>query len=172
MTSFERQLTGFDDLPRVIEEASVLMGIRNSTNPNLNSPAFTVDVLRLEVIGNTDLHLTMVDLPGLISLSENLEDMQTVEHLVDSYLESSRTIILAVVPASNDIDTQGIIQRARRFDKAGVRTVGIITKPDLINKGTESRIAGLAKNLDHVKLKLGFFLLKNPSPLDISKGLG
>ncbi|KAF3006090.1 hypothetical protein E8E13_011116 [Curvularia kusanoi] len=171
MTSFERQLTGFDDLPRVIEEASVLMGLRSSTNPDLCCPAFAADVLRLEVIGNTGLHLTVVDLPGLISVSENLEDMQTVEHLVDSYLESSRTIILAVVPASNDIDTQGIIQRARRFDKAGVRTVGIITKPDLINEGTESRIAKLAKNLDRVKLKLGFFLLKNPSPLDISKGL-
>ncbi|KAL5401303.1 hypothetical protein PMIN03_011629 [Paraphaeosphaeria minitans] len=171
MTSFKRQLTGFDDLPQVIEEASVLMELRNSTNPDLSRPAFTADVLRLEVVGNTGLHLTVVDLPGLISVSENLEDMQTVEHLVDSYLESSRTIILAVVPASNDIDTQGIIQRARRFDKAGQRTVGIITKPDLINTGTESRIANLAKNLDRVKLKLGFFLLKNPSPLEISNGL-
>ncbi|KAH9866334.1 hypothetical protein J1614_008901 [Plenodomus biglobosus] len=171
MVSFERQLTGFHDLPRVIEEASMLMGIRDCANPNLDSPAFTADVLRLEVIGNTGLHLTVVDLPGLISVSENVEDMHTVECLVDGYLESSRTIILAVVPASNDIDTQGIIQRARRYDKDGVRTVGIITKPDLINKGTESRVASLAKNMDHVKLKLGFFLLKNPSPLEISKGL-
>jgi GTPase SAR1 family protein len=170
MASFERQLTGFDDLPRVIEEASMLMGIRDCANPNLDSPAFTADVLRLEVIGNTGLHLTVVDLPGLISVSENVEDMRTVECLVDGYLESSRTIILAVVPASNDIDTQGIIQRARRHDKDGIRTVGIITKPDLINKGTESRVASLAKNKDHVKLKLGFFLLKNPSPLEISKG--
>lgn len=171
MASFERQLTGFDDLPRVIQEASVLMGIKGCVESDLPSPAFTADVLRLEVIGNTGLHLTVVDLPGLISVSENVEDMRTVEHLVDGYLESTRTIILAVVPASNDIDTQGIIQRARRFDKAGVRTVGIITKPDLINKGTESRIASLAKNLDRVKLKLGFFLLKNPSPLEMSKGL-
>ncbi|KAJ4365360.1 hypothetical protein N0V95_000507 [Ascochyta clinopodiicola] len=171
MTSFERQLTGFDDLPRVIKEASALMGIGDYTDPKLGSPAFTADVLRLEVIGNTGLHLTVVDLPGLISVSENVEDMRTVECLVDGYLESSRTIILAVVPASNDIDTQSIIQRARKFDKDGVRTVGIITKPDLINKGTESRVASLAKNLDRVKLKLGFFLLKNPSPLDISNGL-
>jgi GTP-binding protein EngB required for normal cell division len=171
MKRFERKLLGFDDLPQVIQEASVLMGIRGCGDSDLHSPAFTADVLRLEVIGNTGLHLTVVDLPGLISVSDNIEDMQTVEHLVDSYLESSRTIILAVVPAGNDIDTQGIIQRARKFDKAGVRTVGIITKPDLINEGTESRVASLSKNLDRVKLKLGFFLLKNPAPLDISKGL-
>jgi GTP-binding protein EngB required for normal cell division len=171
MTSFERQLKSFEDLPGVIREASVLMGIRDCVDPDLDSPAFTADVLRLEVIGNLGLHLTVVDLPGLISVSENVDDMRTVEQLVDGYLESTRTIILAVVPASNDIDTQGIIQRARKFDKAGVRTVGIITKPDLINKGTESRIASLAKNLDRVKLKLGFFLLKNPSPSDLNEGL-
>lgn len=138
ITSFKRQLTGFDDLPRVIEEASVLIGIRNSANPDQSCPAFTADVLRLEVIRNTGLHLTVVDLPSLISVSENIKDMQTAEHLVDSYLESSQTIILAVVPASNDIDTQGIIQRARRFNKAKARTIRIITKPDLINAGTKS----------------------------------
>lgn len=171
MTNFQRQLSGFDDLPRVIQEASALMGITACAESDLGSPAFTADVLRLEVVGNTGLHLTVVDLPGLISVSENEEDMRTVEHLVDGYLESSRTIILAIVPASNDIDTQKIIQRARLFDKAGLRTVGIITKPDLINKGTESRIANLAKNMDRVKLKLGFFLLKNPSPLEIREGL-
>lgn len=171
MTKFHRQLKGFDDLPQVIQEASALMGITTSADSTLDSPAFTADVLRLEVIGDTGLHLTVVDLPGLISVSENEEDMQIVESLVDKYLESSRTIILAVVPASNDIDTQKIIQRARKFDKAGLRTVGIITKPDLINKGTESRIANLAKNMDRVKLKLGFFLLKNPSPLEIREGL-
>ncbi|KAJ4985014.1 Interferon-induced GTP-binding protein Mx2 [Stagonosporopsis vannaccii] len=61
MTSFARQLTGFDDLPRVIKEASALMGIRTSTNPDLSFPAFASDILRLEVIGNTGLHLTVVD---------------------------------------------------------------------------------------------------------------
>lgn len=125
----------------------------------------------MEIVGNTRLHLTIVDLPGLISVSENEHDVQLVHDLVDTYLESSRTIILAVVPASSDVDTQGIIQRARRFDRDGDRTVGIITKPDLINQGTESRVARLAKNIDKTKLKLGFFLLKNPSPAQLEQGI-
>jgi GTP-binding protein EngB required for normal cell division len=135
------------------------MGIRDTTNAGPSALAFAADVLCLEVVGDTGLHLTVVDLPGLISVSENPDDMEIVDNLVDGYLKSSRTIILTVVPASNDIDTQSIIQRARKFDREGVRTVGIITKPDLINTGTESRVATLAKNLDRVKLKLGFFLL-------------
>jgi GTPase SAR1 family protein len=171
MASFKRQLGGIGDLPQVIQEASALMEIRDHATADPGALAFAADVLRLEVVGDTGLHLTVVDLPGLISVSENPDDMELVANLVDGYLESSGTIILTVVPASNDIDTQSIIQRARKFDKEEVRTVGIITKPDLINKGTESRVAALAENLDRVKLKLGVFLLKNPSPAELGEGM-
>jgi GTPase SAR1 family protein len=172
MSSFERQLVSFDDLPQVIQEASALMGLVGISGATCHDlPTFAADVLRLEVVGDTKLHLTVVDLPGLISVSENTADVQIVADLVDKYLESSRTIILAVVPAANDIDTQGIIQRARKFDPIGERTVGIITKPDLINKGAESRVACLASNKDRVKLKLGFFLLKNPSPNELQESI-
>ncbi|OAL48844.1 Dynamin family protein [Pyrenochaeta sp. DS3sAY3a] len=174
MAAFERKLTTFDDLPTVIQEASALMGIGDNcsdSDSNSTCTTFAADVLRLEVVGDTGLHLTIVDLPGLISVSDNPDDLNIVDNLVDGYLESSRTIILAVVPAAADIETQRIIQRARKFDSAGERTVGIITKPDLINKGTEARVAKLAKNIDKIKLKLGFFLLKNPSPDELRESL-
>ncbi|KAJ5111785.1 dynamin GTPase [Penicillium alfredii] len=170
LASFQIEFREFAELPGIIEAAGQSMGIRTSED-HTDAPAFAADVLRLELVGNTGLHLTIVDLPGLISVSENERDMQLVSDLVDSYLESSRTIVLAVVPASSDVDTQGIIQRARRYDKDGVRTVGIITKPDLINAGTEQRVARLAKNMDRTKLNLGFFLLKNPAPAELREGL-
>ncbi|MCJ1231815.1 hypothetical protein MMC12_008494 [Toensbergia leucococca] len=125
-------------------------------------------------MNNTGLHLTVIDLPGLIAVAneeQTVEDVQLVGNLIDSYLESPQTIILAVVQANNDIANQGIIQRARRFDKAGERTVGIITKSDLINAGTEERIALLAKNQDTIELKLEYFLLKNPSPSQLATGM-
>ena len=91
--------------------------------------------------------------------------------MVDSYVEKPRTIILAVVQASNDIANQSIIKKSKHFDKDGQRTVGIITKPDLINVGNEARLALLAKNLDTTRLKLGFFLLKNPTPQQMKEGV-
>ncbi|KAL2866116.1 putative dynamin GTPase [Aspergillus lucknowensis] len=170
LSAFRCEISDFAELPRIIEDAAKLMGLRGHGTDS-GGPAFSPDVLRLEIVGNTGLHLTIVDLPGLISVSEKEEDVELVSNLVDSYLENPRTIILAVVPASSDVDTQGIIQRARKFDKAGHRTVGIITKPDLINTGTESRVARLANNLDSTRLNLGFFLLKNPSPAELEKGM-
>ncbi|KAL4889259.1 hypothetical protein BDV59DRAFT_119950 [Aspergillus ambiguus] len=146
------------------------MGVQGA-NDLADAPTFAADVLRLEVVGDTGLYLTLVDRSGLISVSENEDDLQLVNDLVNSYLENSRIIILAVVPASSDVDTQSIIQRSRRFDKDGLRTVGIITKPDLINNGTEARVARLANNADRTKLRLEFFLLKNPRPVDLEKSI-
>lgn len=170
---YRKVLENFAELPLVIEEAIKLMQLRG-TEGIPEGPSFTADILRIEVLGMTGLHLTVVDLPGLISVANDEqmdEDVELVSELVNTYLESSRTIILAVVQANNDIANQGIIQRARKFDPNGQRTVGIITKPDLINYGTEGRIALLANNKDNIKLKLGFFLLKNPGPLELDTDL-
>lgn len=171
LRSFQRRLDGYEELPDTIKDAAACMGIRGFGAAGCDGPAFAADVLRIEVTGDIGLHLTVVDLPGLISVDETEgEDVKLVENLVDSYLQSSRTIILAVVQATNDIVIEPIIQRARHFDKSGQRTVGIITKCDLINKGTEGRIALFTKNLDQTKLKLGYFLLKNPSPQELADG--
>ncbi|EKG13721.1 hypothetical protein MPH_09187 [Macrophomina phaseolina MS6] len=171
--SYYKELADFSELPRVITEAKQMMRLRG-TDGALDGPSFSADILRIEVIGRTGLHLTVVDLPGLISVAndeQSDEDVDLVSQLVDSYVESSRTIILAVVQANNDIANQRIIQKARKLDPHGQRTVGIITKPDLVNRGTEGRIALLAKNKDTTKLKLGFFLLKNPTPLELDADL-
>ncbi|KFY95921.1 hypothetical protein V500_02612 [Pseudogymnoascus sp. VKM F-4518 (FW-2643)] len=170
--AYRKELDDFTELPNVILEAATLMRIRGyGVNEGL---AFAADVMRIEVVGNIGLHLTVVDLPGLIAVEndeQTEEDIALVDTLIDAYLKSSRTIILAVVQANNDIANQSIIRRARKFDRDGQRTVGIITKPDLINKGTEGRIACLAKNESTTKLKLGFFLLKNPSPSQLESGI-
>lgn len=78
--------------------------------------------------------------------------------------------------ANNDIANQGIIQKSKKFDQSGQGTVGIITKADPINAGTERRIAALAKAQDATKLELGYFLLKNrlrrSSLLELRKNSG
>lgn len=141
------------------------MGLRGYGN-NDQGPSFVEDVLQIKVTGPSGLHLSIVDLPGLISTpseEQTEEDMKTVHRMVNSYLENPRTIVLAVVEASNDIANQGVIRMSKKFDRSGQRTVGIITKPDLINLAAEGRIAALAKSQLSTRLGLGFFLLKSPT---------
>ncbi|USW56731.1 Putative dynamin stalk domain, P-loop containing nucleoside triphosphate hydrolase [Septoria linicola] len=125
----------------VIVEAGRLMGIQGFADDPL-APAFAKDLLQIQ--------------------SE--ADVDTVNELVDSYISDPRSLILAVVQAGNDIANQPVVRKCKKFDAGGERTIGVITKPDLINRGAEARIASLARNEDTTRLKLEFFLLKNLSP--------
>lgn len=172
LASYKRTVADFRELPAVITEAGTLMGVRGFGESD-SGTTFAHDVLRIKVMGPIGLHLTVVDLPGLIAVvneQQTEDDVQAVHSLVDSYVENSRSIILAVVQANNDIANQAIIQKSKRHDRRGERTIGIITKPDLLNTGTEGRIAALARNRETTRLKLGFFLLKNPSPSELAAG--
>ncbi|KAK3047171.1 hypothetical protein LTR09_011373 [Extremus antarcticus] len=172
LATYRREFVDFNELPLIIAEAGTKMGVRGSGEWG-TGPAFASDILRVKVSGLIGLHLSIVDLPGLIAVANDDQtdaDVQDVHDLVDTYVQNTRTIVLAVVQANNDIANQGIIQKSKTFDRRGERTIGIITKPDLLNKGTEGRIAALARNQDTTKLKLGFFLLKNPSPSDLAAG--
>ena len=169
LTAYSRTLRSLADLSDVIYDAEELMGVRGCGKVT-TGPSFSRDLLQIRISGPVGLHLSVVDLLGIILVpneEQTEDDIDTVHHLVDQYLENPRTIILAVVQAGNDIANQSIIRKSRKFDVDGERTVGIITKPDLINEGSEKRIALLAKNQDTTKLKLGYFLLKNPSPFEL-----
>ncbi|KAK5215354.1 hypothetical protein LTR72_011590 [Exophiala xenobiotica] len=149
--SFHRRLSGFEDLPVAIGEVSRLLGIKGAHSEG--GPAFASDVLRIEGRGPVGVHLSIVNVPGLISVAN--------EEQTDDDVET----------AGNDIANQSIIKKSRSFDKDEERTVGIITKPDLINQGSEKRIVLLPSNKDTTELKLGFFLVKNPAPNELTKGI-
>ncbi|KAK1029932.1 hypothetical protein LTR74_018997, partial [Friedmanniomyces endolithicus] len=51
--------------------------------------------------------------------------------------------MLTVIPANVDIATQEIIDFAAELDPAGDRTLGVLTKPDLVDPGTEPRVVDL-----------------------------
>jgi len=55
------------------------------------------------------------------------------------YCGDPRTIILCVVPANADISTSDGLQMARELDPKGLRTIGVITKIDIMDKGTNAR---------------------------------
>jgi hypothetical protein len=127
--------------------------------------SFSNDILRIEFCGPSQPQLTLVDLPGLIhseTKSQTPGDVKLVHSLVSQYLENPRSIILAIVSAKNDIGNQIILSSARQVDPQGLRTLGIITKPDLLAKSSKSEEAfiALARN-EEVKFSLGWHVVKN-----------
>ena len=88
--------------------------------------------------------LAVVDLPGIIrtvTAGQNTSSIQQVNQMIKSYLLDPRTIILAVIPANQDIATVDILERAQGVDKSGERTIGVLTKTDLIGPGINVHIS-------------------------------
>lgn len=157
LKAFEFQ-ADLNQLPNLIESAKHVMGLTDDRS-------FSQDVLELEISGPHLPHLTLVDMPGLIhtaNKSQTAEDVLSVNALVDSYMKKPRSINLAVVSANYDVPNHAVLGQARRIDTDGVRTMGIITKPDNPHRNTErerSYIA-LAKNND-IPFRLGWHVLRN-----------
>jgi replication fork clamp-binding protein CrfC len=81
------------------------------------------------------------------------------------YVADPRTIILCVVPANADISTSDALMIARKLDKDGNRTLGVLTKIDIMDKGTSAKEVLLNKS---IPLKLGYVGVKNRSQFDIN----
>uniref|UniRef100_A0A5B7AX56 Putative dynamin-related protein 1E isoform X2 n=1 Tax=Davidia involucrata TaxID=16924 RepID=A0A5B7AX56_DAVIN len=97
--------------------------------------------IHLSIYSPNVVNLTLVDLPGLTKVAvEGQPDsvVQDIENMVRSYVEKPNCVILAISPANQDIATSDAIKLAREVDPMGERTFGVLTKLDLMDKGTNA----------------------------------
>lgn len=159
LSNFHEQLDTLQGLPELIENAKAFMGIRTL------GKAFSNDLLRIEISGPDRPHLTIVDLPGLIhseTKNQSASDVALITSIVKGYMAKQRSIILAVISAKNDYANQIVLKLARDTDPKGMRTLGVITKPDTLVSGSSSEktYISLAQNMD-VEFRLGWHVLRN-----------
>lgn len=159
LLGFKAPSSDIQQFPSLVEAAKEVIGL------DAEAKRFSEDILRIELSGPHQPHLSLVDLPGLFhsgSKQQSSNEAKLVKSLVQRYMKNERSIILAVVSAKNDYANQIVTDLARRFDPKGVRTMGIITKPDTLLRGSESETSflNLAKNED-VSFRLGWHVLRN-----------
>jgi len=112
-------------------------------------------------------NLTMVDLPGLTKVAVEGQDPAIVEMIhtmVLEFITRPNALILAVTPANQDLANSDSLRIAREVDPDGERTIGVITKIDLMDQGTD---AGPILRNEVYSLKMGYIGVINRSQLDI-----
>ncbi|KAJ4409410.1 hypothetical protein N0V85_004106 [Neurospora sp. IMI 360204] len=153
------------------------MEIRSGINKdNLSLPMFSDDILKIEISGPNNPHLTVIDVPGLFQVTGQLgyatdQDKSMVEAMVKRHMQNERTIVLAVLSCLSDPATEGILQFAKAADPNGERTVGVLTKADLVKE--KAVLQSLSNLVMGSTLKLGYFVVRNrgadEDDLDISQ---
>lgn len=86
--------------------------------------------------------LSLVDMPGLTKVPIDGQPKSIVtelENMAREYVRHENVIILAVTPANADLATSDGLRLAREVDPTGERTVGVLTKIDIMDPGTNCR---------------------------------
>ncbi|CAI0641285.1 Dynamin-related protein DNM1 [Colletotrichum fructicola] len=154
-----RRFTDFSDVKREIEnETSRVAG---------NNKGINRQPINLKIYSPHVLNLTLVDLPGLtkVPIGDQPTDIEKqTRNLISEYIAKPNSIILAVSPANVDIVNSEALKLARHVDPLGRRTIGVLTKVDLMDHGTNALdiLSGRV-----YPLKLGFIGVVNRSQQDI-----
>ncbi|KAL6751622.1 P-loop containing nucleoside triphosphate hydrolase protein [Haematococcus lacustris] len=132
---------------------------------------FSRNVVVLEIQG-ADVSLSLIDLPGIINSTEKKEDqylINMIKDMVKHYIEASQTIIVLAVHALSDIQNQVVYQMAREADPEQQRTLGVITKVDVIPPGSHRMWIRMMQG-DLFPLDLGYDMVVNPNQVDLDQG--
>ena len=95
----------------------------------------------VKIFSRSVVDLTLVDMPGItkIPTGDQPFDMEMkINELNMRYIKPKNAIIMAVCAANVDLANSDGLKIARRVDPFGERTIGVITKIDLMDEGTNA----------------------------------
>ncbi|KAK4167984.1 vacuolar protein sorting-associated protein 1 [Cladorrhinum sp. PSN259] len=123
--------------------------------------------INLRIYSPNVLNLTLVDLPGLtrVPVGDQPRDIERqIRDMILKYIQKSNAIILAVTAANVDLANSDGLKLAREVDPEGQRTIGVLTKVDLMDEGTDV-VDILAGRI--IPLRLGYVPVVNRGQRDI-----
>ncbi|XP_061382953.1 dynamin isoform X2 [Danaus plexippus] len=123
--------------------------------------------INLRVYSPNVLNLTLIDLPGLtkVPIGDQPADIeQQIKAMIFQFIRRESCLILAVTPANTDLANSDALKLAKEVDPQGLRTIGVITKLDLMDEGTDARDVLENKLLP---LRRGYIGVVNRSQKDI-----
>ncbi|XP_039651808.1 dynamin-2-like isoform X5 [Perca fluviatilis] len=123
--------------------------------------------INLRVYSPNVLNLTLIDLPGMTKVAVG-DQPQDIEHqirdMLMQFITKESCLILAVTPANTDLANSDALKISKEVDPQGLRTIGVITKLDLMDEGTDARDILENKLLP---LRRGYIGVVNRSQKDI-----
>uniref|UniRef100_A0A8B9HLH2 dynamin GTPase n=1 Tax=Astyanax mexicanus TaxID=7994 RepID=A0A8B9HLH2_ASTMX len=154
-----KKFTDFDEVRQEIEaETDRVTGQNKGISPV---------PINLRVYSPNVLNLTLVDLPGMtkVPVGDQPADIEhQIKEMLMQFVTKENCLLLAVSPANSDLANSDALKIAKEVDPQGLRTIGVITKLDLMDEGTDARDILENKLLP---LRRGYIGVVNRSQKDI-----
>ncbi|EDV27612.1 uncharacterized protein TRIADDRAFT_53484 [Trichoplax adhaerens] len=129
-----RKFTDFNEIRKEIEDET-----DRGTGQNKGISPVPIN---LRVYSPHVLNLTLVDLPGMtkVPVGDQPADIEKqIRDMIMQFVTKENALILAVSPANADLANSDALKIAKEVDPQGLRTIGVITKLDLMDDGTDAR---------------------------------
>ncbi|XP_019120520.1 dynamin-2 isoform X3 [Larimichthys crocea] len=123
--------------------------------------------INLRVYSPHVLNLTLIDLPGMTKVAvgdQPIDIEHQIRDMLMQFITKESCLILAVTPANTDLANSDALKIAKEVDPQGMRTIGVITKLDLMDEGTDAKDILENKLLP---LRRGYIGVVNRSQKDI-----
>ncbi|XP_014899705.1 dynamin-1a isoform X2 [Poecilia latipinna] len=154
-----KKFTDFDEVRQEIEaETDRITGANKGISPV---------PINLRVYSPHVLNLTLVDLPGMtkVPVGDQPADIEAqIRDMLLQFVTKENCLMLAVSPANSDLANSDALKIAKEVDPQGMRTIGVITKLDLMDEGTDAKDILENKLLP---LRRGYIGVVNRSQKDI-----
>ncbi|XP_054896069.1 dynamin-1a isoform X9 [Poeciliopsis prolifica] len=154
-----KKFTDFDEVRQEIEaETDRITGANKGISPV---------PINLRVYSPHVLNLTLVDLPGMtkVPVGDQPADIEAqIRDMLMQFVTKENCLMLAVSPANSDLANSDALKIAKEVDPQGMRTIGVITKLDLMDEGTDAKDILENKLLP---LRRGYIGVVNRSQKDI-----
>ncbi|XP_068130441.1 dynamin-2 isoform X1 [Hyperolius riggenbachi] len=154
-----KKFTDFDEVRQEIEaETERVTGSNKGISPV---------PINLRVYSPHVLNLTLIDLPGItkVPVGDQPQDIEyQIKDMILQFISRESCLILAVTPANTDLANSDALKMSKEVDPQGLRTIGVITKLDLMDEGTDARDILENKLLP---LRRGYIGVVNRSQKDI-----
>jgi hypothetical protein len=150
-------------------EKSIREEIENQTIKKAgNGMGISTNPIILKIFDINVPNLSLVDLPGLTMVAcedrgQPADIKNQIRNMVSDYIKNDRAIILLVMPARTDLEVDLAFDLAKEYDPDGKRTVGVITKIDLMNNGTDISDYLEGRISKSLQLNYGYYAIKNQS---------
>uniref|UniRef100_A0A8C5J239 dynamin GTPase n=1 Tax=Junco hyemalis TaxID=40217 RepID=A0A8C5J239_JUNHY len=154
-----KKFTDFDEVRQEIE-------VETDRVTGMNKGISSVPI-NLRIYSPHVLSLTLIDLPGItkVPVGDQPPDIeQQIRDMIMQFISRENCLILAVTPANTDLANSDALKLAKEVDPQGLRTIGVITKLDLMDEGTDAREVLENKLLP---LRRGYIGVVNRSQKDI-----
>ncbi|KAG8217241.1 Dynamin central region-domain-containing protein [Butyriboletus roseoflavus] len=141
--------------------------VRDTESKTGRNAGISPQPINLRIFSPNVLTLTLVDLPGLtkVPVGDQPKDIEKqIKEMLLKYIARPACIILAVTAANTDLANSDGLKLAREVDPDGTRTIGVLTKVDLMDQGTDvvDILAGRV-----IPLRLGYVPVVNRGQRDI-----